>query len=182
MKFTLLLSLIFAAFIGFSQEFPEDWEGDYSGQMILGNVHSPNDTVDVLFNIHEVIKDSVWTYKMTYHSKRYRKIVKDYIIKRERKGDQVNYILDELDGIEIEMSYMNGCFYNIFEVMDQLYISTMRLSDSDIHFELFAASFTKTKTTTLKEEEKEESEEKKDPITVNSYKPLLHQSVYLKRQ
>lgn len=169
-----------AAFTGFSQAFPEDWEGDYFGQMILGNIHSPNDTVDVMFNIHEILEDSVWTYKMTYYNERYGKIVKDYIIKRERKGDQVNYILDELDGIEIEMSYMNGCFYNVFEVMDQLYISTMRLADKDIYFELFAASFKETKTSTLKEEEK--SEENKDPVIVNSYKPLLHQSVYLKRK
>lgn len=159
-----------------AQSVLEKWEGVYAGQMVIGFTERPNDSVDVKFELLPIDSDSisVWSYVMTYNSKNYGEIIKDYKI--QRAGDsETDFILDEKDGILIGMSLMNDCFYDMFEVMDQLYATTLRKVDDGIEFDLFTAS-KKMKMVTNSEED-----DAGDSYEVTSYKATQHQTVMLKR-
>lgn len=178
MRFAIIFLLcICADFSNAQSSFPSDWIGLYEGEMILNSANRPSTTVKVELDVHEVEKDSVWTYTMQYHSEQFGEMTKDYRIARVRKSDSVNYILDELNGIIMELTYMNGCFYGNYEVMGMLYSTTLRMSDENtIFFELYAGSMSQPKITYA------ENEEGKDPIEAKSYKSMIAQSVVLKRK
>ncbi len=168
---TLVLSSLLSAN---SQSVLDNWEGTYQGEMIVGITNRSNDSLNVKFELLPIETDSSWTYKMTYDSKRYGIIVKDYEIHRDGNST-TNFLLDEKDGIIIEMSLMNDCFYDMFEVMDQLYAITMRKVGNSIHFDLFTASKKKAMITNSDEDDEGISYE------VKSYKPMQHQTVILNR-
>lgn len=157
-----------------AQSVLETWEGTYEGEMIVGLTNRLNDTVNVKFELLPIEADSSWTYKMTYDSRQYGIIVKDYEIHRDGNSTK-NFLLDEKDGIIIEMSLMNDCFYEMFEVMDQLYSVTMRKIGDDIQFDLFTAAMKKAMVTNSDPDEEGNSYE------VTSYKPTQHQTAILKR-
>ncbi|MFT5858082.1 MAG: hypothetical protein ACI865_000166 [Flavobacteriaceae bacterium] len=171
--------LVFALFSlivsqGFSQSFPEGWEGHYSGEMHIGYADRDGDTLAVDFVLEEIVNDSSWTYTLTFHSDKFGEIVKDYIIRRA-DGSTRDYILDEQDGIEIEMSLMNNCLYTSFEVLAHQYTTALYKMQDDLFFDLTVISTTPTKTTSSEKDEDDNSFE------VKSYKPTQHQSVYLTR-
>lgn len=174
-KQVLLCFLAMTSFLSaHAQSILESWEGTYEGDMVVGFDDRGNDSVYVLFQLLPIEKDSSWTYRMTYVSDEYGQIVKDYIIRRVGNST-VNFLLDEKDGIVIEMSLMNNCFYDMFEVMDQLYATTLRKIDDELQFDLFTS--TKANGTLTKSE----ADENGDVYEVTSYKPTLHQTVVLKR-
>lgn len=152
----------------------EEWEGIYEGEMVIGFTERPNDSLHVRFEMLPLEKEASWTYKMIYNSKRYGEIIKDYIIYQDGEGDK-NFILDEKDGILIEMSLMNNCFYEMFEVMEQLFATTLCKDGDNLRFDL-AVSLKKKKRVSTTEPEGDE-----DPIEVISYKPTQHQTVVLHR-
>ena len=174
-RFSLFFIALFSSFVLSAQSFPEDWIGTYEGKMVIGFTDRPSDSVAVVFELQTIEKDSSWTYRMTYTSSRYGVIVKDYIIRRDG-NNPANYLLDEQDGILIEMSLMNGCFYDLFEVMDQLYSTTMCMMNGTIRFDLYVSSHSTPLTTNS------EVDEDGNSYQVKSYKPIQHQTVLLTRQ
>lgn len=158
-----------------AQEFPKDWVGNYKGEMLIGFADQPGDTLEVDFLLEEVIEDSAWTYRMTYRSDKYGDIVKDYIIRKT--GDTKSaYVLDELDGILIEMTLMDNCFYSSFSVLDNMYMTMLYKLGDNLFFDLVVVSNRPTKESVSEEDEEGQSFE------VSSYKPTLHQSAYFIRQ
>lgn len=115
------------------------WTGHYGGDMILTNVNGSVDTVDVTLDINELEKDSVWSYSMHYFNQKFGSIEKDYQIVVKKKGTP-DYQMDELNGIKIDMTFMNDCFYEIYEVDGMYYATTLRKTGDGIHFEIFGAS------------------------------------------
>ena len=113
---------------------------------------------------------------MVFHSEKYGEIVKDYRIVSTKKGDAKNFLFDELNGIKMEMTFMNGTFYGMYEVMESSYISTMRFIGDKLFIELISSS-RKNKMTT-----QTESGDETDPTVAHSYKPILHQSVLLTKK
>ncbi len=175
MKIITLFTLILLSCSAIAQQFPQGWTGKYTGKMILGNAGRQNDTIPCDFALLEVEKDSVWTYTMTYYSERFGDITKDYRIVRKAKGDSVNFVLDELNGILMDLTLLNNCFYGMYDVMDMRYISTIRLHGTkNLIIELFAASGENPLITKAVEGE--------DEIEAKSYKSLLHQTVLLTRK
>jgi hypothetical protein len=157
-----------------AQSVLSEWEGAYEGEMIVGNTTRSNDTVKVSFELTPLEADSTWTYRMTYHSDKFGEIVKDYQL--TRVGDsKIDFLLDEKDGIIIEMSLMNNCFYSMFEVMDNIYSTSLRKSGDKLQFDLFSS---KMKEGTITKNEAEKPEE---VFEVTSYKPGLHQTIVFKR-
>lgn len=155
--------------------FPDKWVGEYSGNMILANEGFPNDTIPVDFSLQELADDSIWTYTMHYHSKRFGEVTKDYRYLRVRKGDNTNFIFDEQNGIVMEMTLMNDCFYGMYDVMEMIFTNSLRrLDDNHLYFELFAAP--------TKNPRKSTSEEDGEIIEAKSFKPTLVQSVVLTRK
>ena len=138
MKSILLAFCLLGTFV-YSQEFPNDWLGFYRGEMLIANMGRPTDTIDVEYEMVTVETDSIWTYKMTFFSEKYGTIVKDYKIVATSKNDKNNYLLDENNGIVMEITLMDGTFYGMYEVMDMMYISTMKYTDGNIYYDLFAA-------------------------------------------
>lgn len=175
LRFTFLFVSLFSTWAVSAQSFPQDWMGVYEGKMVIGFTDRPSDSVAVVFELNTIEEDSSWTYRMTYTSARYGVIVKDYIIRRDG-NNPANYMLDEQDGILIEMSLMNGCFYDLFEVMDQLYSTTMCMTDGTIRFDLYVASHSTPLTTNS------EVDEDGNSYQVKSYKPIQHQTVVLTRR
>lgn len=177
MRTALILVLLMSISSLLAQSnFPSEWIGKYEGEMLLNSANRPSSIVKVELDVHEVEKDSSWTYTMQYHSEQFGEMTKDYRIVRVKKGDSVNYVLDELNGIVMELTYMNNCFYGNYEVMSMIYSTTLRKVDSEtIVFELFAGSMSQPKITYA------DNEEGKDPIEAKSYKPMIAQSVVLRR-
>ena len=174
MKFILcLLALTSFASVN-AQSVLESWEGTYEGEMVIGFDNRTNDSVHVLFQLLPIEMNSSWSYRMTYISDEYGQIVKDYII-RKVEDSNVDFLLDEKDGIVIEMSLMNNCFYDMFEVMDNLYATTLRKVGDELVFDLFTASKPDGTLT------KSEADEEGNVFEVTSYKPSLHQTVVLKQ-
>jgi len=175
MRYLLFLLLPFSSLC---QEFPKNWEGSYEGNLIIGVAHRPNDTVGVLFEMQPIIADSVWSYKTTFNSKRYGLIVKDYLLVRNAAGNSIDFVLDEQNGILMEMTYLNGTLYGMYEVLGQLYITTGRMIDGQLYLDLFAAGM---KTPLITHSQDDPETEAADSIEAKSYKPLLHQTSLLTR-
>ena len=165
--FVLLQTLVFG------QQFPTDFAGNYSGQMIISSSKTAADTIEVHFELRETIPDSCWTYRFTYKSEKYGIIVKDYLLKTKQSGHFQDFILDEQNGILMDMTWMNHCLYGTYEVQENLYIFTLRAFNQDLLFDLFIAPTETPLTTSTNEGE--------DRITASSYKPFMQQSVYLWR-
>ncbi len=174
MKFVLVLLLSLSGVVSYGQGLLKDWIGHYEGQMILGFLNRPADTINVELDIAVIIEDSVWTHKMTYHSSKYGEIVKDYLIRKSPSSNGNAYVLDEQNGITMPLSLMNDCFYGTYHVGDMQYINTLRRSEDELLFDLFAASDTSLKTDTIDDEGSQ--------FVVDSYSVLLHQTAFLKRK
>jgi len=155
--------------------FPAKWMGEYQGTMTLGYTDRQSASVEVSLTIAEVIPDSVWTHKMVFRSEQYGLITKDYLIKAVSKGDSVNYVLDEQNGIAMEMSFMEDCFYGMYTVLGNTYITTLRRIGDKLLWDLFAAP---TSSLTITEHNGGKSEV---PIKVESLKVNLHQTVLLEK-
>jgi hypothetical protein len=174
----IILFIALPFFQAFGQSFPNDWIGEYEGQMILGNANRPNDTVSVFLVIEEVEADSIWTYKMTYRSPKWNEIIKDYRIVKSYKEESPEYMLDEQNGIGMELAYMNNTFYGMYEVMEAYFYSSMRFVEDELMIELICSS---TKNPTVSGTTDDPETEKNEAIKVKSFKPFLHQTVFLTR-
>lgn len=157
-----------------AQTFPENWVGSYSGDMILGYTDRPSDTIHTDLEIKPLIDDSVWTYKMTFKSKRYGEIVKDYVIRIADKNDPKKFILDELNSIQIPMNLMDNCFYTNYEVDGMLYMSSLRLFEDQLIYDLYCSTKEGKRTDRI--------EEGQSVFVVDSYAVTLHQTAFFKRK
>jgi len=178
----LLALFCLISFTGLSQDFPKDWLGSYKGEMLIANLGRPTDTIPVEFNMVTLEEDSVWSYKMTFYSERFGTIVKDYKIAATSKNNHQNYLLDENNGIVMEITLMDGTFYGMYEVMDMIFITTMRYTEGNIYYDLFAAPKANPMVTSTEAEETEGEEEGEESIEATSYRPTLHQTALFIRE
>jgi len=154
-----------------AQNFPEDWLGSYEGKMLIANLGRKTDTIDVAYEMTTLEPDSIWTYKMTFYSEQYGTIIKDYKIVAKSKEDKNSYLLDENNGIVMEMTLMDGTFYGMYTVMDMMFITTMRYTDAGhIYYDLFAAPMENPTVTSTNATEDE------TVIEATSYGTTLHQT------
>ncbi len=175
--FILLIVIIYNT--SAQSNFPEAWVGNYEGEMTIGYFDKPTTTAQVSYSLQEIITDSVWSHKMIFYSDEYGEVVKDYVIRANKKGDHVNFILDELNGIEMEMSFMNNCLYGIFTVSENYYSTTFRkLPDESLLWDLYVTPQDSKKVDAI---ESGTGAEKKT-FEVTSFKPSLHQTVVFKKK
>lgn len=150
---------------------PNEWIGKYAGTMNLSSGKNTQ-TVAVEFDFVEVKKDSIWTYTLIYKVVGKDPLTKDYRIKRITDN---TFVLDEQDGVLIDLPFRNGAFLSIFEVEGMVHSSSMSLTDKGIRLELFGAMIDKPSRST-------QTNEKENPLKVNSYAPSYAQTVLLKRR
>lgn len=171
MKSVILFTLLSVRLCSISQEFPQDFLGNYTGTMIISSTSNVHDTAQVTFNFKEQIKDSVWGYRMVISNSKYGEVVKDYALVAKKKGRFRDFIFDELNGIKMEMSFLNYCLYGMYEVSGTFYISTFRILNEDLLFDLMIAP---------KENYLETKFDEDESFVVQSFKPTLQQTVLLK--
>lgn len=178
----LLFLFCLISLSGQAQDFPDDWLGSYKGEMLLAYLGRPTDTIPVEFIMETIETDSIWSYKMTFYSQRFGTITKDYQIVATSKDNHQNYLLDENNGIVMEITYMDGTFYGMYNVMDMMFINTMRHTEGNIYYDLFAAPMADPMVTYSEVEEVEEGQEEEKPIEATSYGPTLHQTALFIRE
>lgn len=144
--------------------------------MTLANSNGPSDQLHVEFEFQEIIPDSVWTYTMCYKSEKYGEMVKDYRIIKPFGSEPSNFILDELNGIKMDLRYLNNSFYSFFEVNGLLLVSAMRLDGTSIYFEIFGGPSTPN---TISRSTPDEDDP--EGIEVKSFNTTFAQTVLLKR-
>lgn len=169
--FTIILSLHFAARAQ-DFKFPEDWVGQYSGNMYIDSKNHNRDTVEVDFGLMEMIEDSLWSYKMVFHSKKHGMILKDYLIHAKNKNEDTKYVLDEKNGVEIELVLMNNCFFGMYKINDVIYSSVLRRQEEGILFEIYTVNTEAAKYSVVDLDQNEK-------LTVESYAPQVVQSAFL---
>lgn len=174
-RIVLGLSVLTFSHRAFAQNtFPEGWVGEYEGTLLITGGIGILDSIPVDFVMKEVEKDSIWTYTMMYHSARFGELVKDYRYVRVRKDDPNNYLFDELNGIVMELTLMNDCFYGMYEVSELFFINTLRKEGDGLYFELTMSPVPNPKLSA--------AEEEGEIFEAKSFKPNQVQSVHLKRK
>jgi hypothetical protein len=158
-----LVSIFYS--IGFSQEFPKDWVGIYSGQMSL---FPNNSLISVELEILELAKDSLWGYKMRYYTPN-GEVIKDYQIRKETKD---RFVMDE-GSIEIDMRFVENSFYDMYRLDSTIFTSVLRKTRKNkIDFTLYGGAISQKNTRVTNE----------DAFFVHSYLPNFVQQVTLKRK
>ena len=160
--FAALFPLCLAA-----QAFPDGWTGTYQGEMKITSGQRKN-AVSVTLEIGEKIRDSSWTYKMTYQGPN-GETVKDYQIVRKTDSE---YVMDE-GGIKIAMRYVDNTFFDFYQVDSVFYTSVLRKTGKNaISFDIYGGPMG----------EKDKITTNEGDFFVHSYIPTFTQSVVLKRK
>lgn len=150
----LFTTFFYACLMG--QSLLSAWTGTYQGTMELyGKASTPFSTVLVRLSIHEIKKDSVWTYYMTYGEKdKLGYLEKKYRIELNPEG----LVLNEGDGVFIPMRLFGDCLIDFYSIEDKdksnTYMSGVlcRQSNGDLEFNLFGGSLTPVNTSPIIEE------------------------------
>lgn len=168
MRLTFIF-LFFSISSFFTQAFPEGWTGKYTGTMEIINGENKQ-TVAVDFEMKELQKDSAWSYIMTYKPIGKDAIVKDYIIKRT--GASWTFLLDEKDGILIDMRLMGNILYDFYEVNGMFFTSRLSKEKKGLYFELMGG---------LKSDFRKSETIENEMTEVYAYPPTFVQRVQLKK-
>ena len=152
--------------------FPDSWLGNYQGKMlIISTLHDKIDTADVEFQFSDTNVKNRWIYKMTYHSKKYGEMVKDYELIKPDSLAKNTYLIDEKDGILIQNTLMGNTLYCNFIVSGSLLCCILRKENDDLFFEIFTSKDQYTLSTQSLATGTEES------FIVDSYPPYTVQFV-----
>jgi len=178
----LLISLLFASNI-YTQTvenkniFPDSWLGNYKGKMyILSALRDKVDTVDVEFQFSTIDVKNRWTYKMTYRSKKYGEMVKDYELVKPDSLPKNTYLMDEKDGILIQNTLMGNTLYSNFIVSGSLLCYILRKESDGLFLEIFTSKDQFTLSTQSIATDTEES------FIVDSYPPYTTQFAHLRKE
>ncbi len=143
MKKTGILIFTFFIFVvsrGQEDIFPADWLGTYTGEMYMIRAASDKiDTVSLQFDFLDCEKPNCWIYRMTYQSPEFGEIIKDYQLIKPDSLAVSNYLIDEKDGIFIELVKMGNSLYSNFSVGGQYLYSVMRKQENSILYEIVIA-------------------------------------------
>ena len=167
----------------FAQQFkPEEWFGKYTGTMYLSSgTESEQQEIQVGFEFKEVVKDSSWTYIMTYNSAELGMLTKNYLICKPFGSPGSYFVLDELDGTKIDLSFRNNAFVSFFEVDGMFHASSLsKISKNSLRFELYG-SFSSQPTNVTNADLVDEQGNTNGTVTVASFNPIYCQTVTLKK-
>ncbi|WCL80570.1 hypothetical protein PPO43_11385 [Saprospira sp. CCB-QB6] len=156
-------------------QFPKDWEGRYEGEMhwyVNGQLRG------VIPCRHEVLpqKSGVWSWKTTYDSTQIlpQTVVKDYLLLEDKSQPQGHFILDEQDGILLDMILMGNSFYSQFEVNGSRINTIDRLEGGLLYKEIVITTKDKVR--------KSSAQTGKKTFEVESANSIIVQKAILKKQ
>lgn len=144
LKNVCLLLLLNLGFQGHAQSnFPTSWLGCYEGEMYLEDINGVNDTIPVQFDLLRTDSLNRWTYRMTYNSRKWGKMVKEYELVWKDSLHPNCFLLDEKDGIFIQEVFMNNRLYSSFEVEGNQFFSLLERKGKNLYFEIRCAASSK---------------------------------------
>jgi hypothetical protein len=154
--------------------FSDDWLGIYQGELYL--LHAENkqtDTVQMVFEFLRTGQASCWDYRMIYDSPKFGRQVKDYQLIKPDSLPEAMFLLDEKDGIYIQMVYMGDAFYSHFSVAGQRIISILRKEHGFLLYEIIVSNENQGMRS------QNNKDESKGLFVVTSYTPFVVQRAIL---
>ena len=109
-------------------------EGQWKGEMYIYKYGQIVDSVETSLTVVNQIKDSVWQWKMEYHSIK-TPVVKDYVLRIKDRVKGI-YITDEGEGVVLTNYLIGNTMYCHFETEGILLTSTETFVNDDIIFEV----------------------------------------------
>lgn len=140
----LCLILFSATLTGQNEKFPQEWQGKWSGELVIYRYSSPVDRIPMSLKIQE-IDSSHWTFHITYGSGD-RKQLRPYELEvvDARKG---HYRIDEKNGILLDAFLHGECLYERFSVAGNLLTNRLCNIEDTLYYEITAGSIKATSTT-----------------------------------
>lgn len=122
-------------------KFPEDWIGTYKGDL---QWFSKDKITTIPMTIEIQIIDTLpntYLWRSTYDSTaRFPKVVKDYYLVHPDSLAEGHYLIDEKDGIYLDMILIDNSFYSNFEVGNSSLMTIDRLqADGSIFHEIVSS-------------------------------------------
>lgn len=122
-------------------KFPEDWVGIYKGDL---QWFAGKNSILIPITIEIKAIDSLenaYLWRSTYDStERFPMVVKDYILVHPDTLPEGHFLIDEKNGIYLDMILIDNSFYSCFEVNKTLLLSIDRLNaDGSIHHEIISS-------------------------------------------
>lgn len=113
--------------------FPDDYCGIYKGELVILNSQGEQ-RVPMEFHLQKTEDATNFTYKMIYAAEP-NKIEKNYnlIIKDKSKGA---FVIDENNGIRLDANFFDDTLHSVFEVQNNLIISTERFFEDRMEFSI----------------------------------------------
>lgn len=168
----VVLSVVFfvTTFSSFAQDisFLEQFGGIWSGNLEMVGKRGQVKTIPMRMEINQK-KDSLWTWKTTYDEKKVP-VIKDYDVRMVNEAEG-RYILDEHDGILINMNRMGSKLYCVFDVEGTILSCTYEVREGKLYYEIVSGPSKPALVSTLKDGNK-----------VNSYSIGSLQRAVLEKQ
>lgn len=136
----LLFASIALAQIDDSLDFPEKWEGEWAGELVISSGKGELQRLPMLLKILP-LNDSTHTYTIVYGEESEEENTRPYYL-IERDQEIGHYIIDEDNGIMIDDFYINNKLYSRFEVMGNLLLATLEQRDEQLIYEIISGSLT----------------------------------------
>jgi hypothetical protein len=142
--FSLVAMVLLTEDAALKSPLPVSWHGDWAGTLVmLGPANKPTE-VALKFTVAPLPGTRDLTWKLTYGDGA-KSVVKDYILKPD--GDKPGrFLLDEQNGVILEMRLANDKLYSLFQVGETLLTARYELRGEAIHFEVTSAKPTPAKT------------------------------------
>lgn len=130
--------------------FPEDWIGVYEGEMEWYSNGRLNAKIPLRVEVYKVDSlENTWGWRSTYDSTEAvpYEVVKDYLVIQKDTSIEHKYVMDEQNGILLDMNLIDNTFYTSFEVASNRILSTNKLIHDKLYHELIMSPVTKNRET-----------------------------------
>lgn len=139
MKQIVLLAFILSGSFAVRAQsgFPVKWLGSYAGELYIEFPDGIRDTMPVTLDLLPTPTANRWTYRVSYFSKKWGNIVKDYeLFWNDSLKSPNHFMLDEKDGILIDEMFMNNRFYATFEAEGNIFASLLEKTKTGLYMEI----------------------------------------------
>lgn len=178
--------ILFLTFIGFlvfyllpaqnqidTLSFPDSWQGEWQGELEIFNATGKVQSLPM--ELHILPLEDAWTWTIIYGED--KEAGKRAYELHEIDKSKGLYFIDEKNTIKLEAYLLGGKFYQRFEVMGSLLMtSTEKVSEDELRWEIISGKLEPVSTTGGQEFEGEEIP------PVNAYGINVFQRAVLKKQ
>ncbi|PHS62563.1 MAG: hypothetical protein COB12_10570 [Flavobacterium sp.] len=154
-RFKVLIVILLFFQFSFGQEsenesFPESYFGIYKGEL---QIYGGNATRTFPMEFHFLPSDStgVYKYMLVYGSGDVAEYRKYALIEKDK--EQGVYLLDELNGIQLDCQVIDNKMYFLFQVKDSLLTTFVTFEKDQLYFEIIATDTKKKNTSGGQDEE-----------------------------